>query len=472
MLARKWYTGATPGKPFFIVPFGYIEEPFDHMKNGLGFTYTDFFFFFKIDYVEANYGLADLERNSDRIEKELTKDPKYLEKQRKKWAAEVRWFFSNGLLEKDLSKFSEEELFDRLEFVGRHINAVIGIAHLIESISIRLERDLRHGIKEKTVPENVNLYFVNLTTPTKPSFALLRDQALFDIRISKGKKRSERVDRFLKTFFWADGGYAGPKQWTKEEILSTAEKIPEVKTPDAKKIQTEKTKVMTKLDFSVKQRNIVEWIDFLTDWQDQRKREILRGVCLLAKFQDELARRYSIPKRDLDYVLPWEISLQSIRNGSLQKKSKKRQKKCLYVKLGNQTTFLDQADAEFFDQQFHSKHDDLETLYGQCASLGTATGPVRVLTTVSSIGSMKDGEVLVTSMTRPEFVPAMRKAVAIVTDEGGITSHAAIVSRELGIPCVIGTKSATKVLKDGWIVQVKANHGQIVVLEKRGKFNA
>jgi len=79
---------------------------------------------------------------------------------------------------------------------------------------------------------------------------------------------------------------------------------------------------------------------------------------------------------------------------------------------------------------------------------------------------------LVTSMTRPEFVPAMRKAVAIVTDEGGITSHAAIVSRELGIPCVIGTKSATKVLKDGWIVQVKANHGQIVVLEKRGKFNA
>jgi pyruvate,water dikinase len=64
-------------------------------------------------------------------------------------------------------------------------------------------------------------------------------------------------------------------------------------------------------------------------------------------------------------------------------------------------------------------------------------------------------------MTRPDYVPAMKKAAAIVTNEGGITCHAAIVSRELGIPCIIGTKIATEVFKDGDVVEVNANHGWV-----------
>ena len=70
-------------------------------------------------------------------------------------------------------------------------------------------------------------------------------------------------------------------------------------------------------------------------------------------------------------------------------------------------------------------------------------------------------------MTRPEFVPAMRKAAAIVTDEGGVTCHAAIISRELGKPCIIGTKVATKALKDGQYVDVNANHGIVKVVDKK-----
>ena len=66
----------------------------------------------------------------------------------------------------------------------------------------------------------------------------------------------------------------------------------------------------------------------------------------------------------------------------------------------------------------------------------------------------------------PDFVPAMKKASAIVTDEGGITCHAAVISRELGIPCVIGTKIATKVLKDGDLIEIKANHGLIFLLDE------
>ncbi|MEY2664432.1 MAG: hypothetical protein RIT04_240, partial [Candidatus Parcubacteria bacterium] len=79
--------------------------------------------------------------------------------------------------------------------------------------------------------------------------------------------------------------------------------------------------------------------------------------------------------------------------------------------------------------------------------------------------SFEDGSVLVTSMTRPEFVPLMKKAIAIVTDEGGITCHAAIVSRELKKPCIIGTKVATQVLKDGDMVEVDANSGIVRILK-------
>ncbi len=79
---------------------------------------------------------------------------------------------------------------------------------------------------------------------------------------------------------------------------------------------------------------------------------------------------------------------------------------------------------------------------------------------------MKEGDILVAGQTRPFFMPAIRKAGAIVTDEGGITSHAAIVARELKKPCVIGTRIATEVLKDGDLVEVDADNGVVKILKK------
>jgi pyruvate,water dikinase len=77
---------------------------------------------------------------------------------------------------------------------------------------------------------------------------------------------------------------------------------------------------------------------------------------------------------------------------------------------------------------------------------------------------LKDGEILVSPMTIPDFMPAMKKASAFVTDEGGILCHAAIVAREFGKPCVTGTKFATTILKDGDFVEVNANEGIITIM--------
>jgi pyruvate, water dikinase len=102
-------------------------------------------------------------------------------------------------------------------------------------------------------------------------------------------------------------------------------------------------------------------------------------------------------------------------------------------------------------------------LRGLGGAPGSASGAARVLTALSDAASLNDGDVLVTHMTSPDWLPLMRRASAIVTDSGGMTCHAAIVSRELGIPCVVGTGEATRKLRDGEIVTVDATRG--VVLE-------
>lgn len=98
---------------------------------------------------------------------------------------------------------------------------------------------------------------------------------------------------------------------------------------------------------------------------------------------------------------------------------------------------------------------------GLGASTGTASGAVRVLASPDQSARLANGEVLVAPMTSPDWVPAMRRAAALVTDGGGITCHAAIVSRELGIPCVVGTRMATTVLRDGELVTVDGATGVV-----------
>jgi pyruvate,water dikinase len=104
-------------------------------------------------------------------------------------------------------------------------------------------------------------------------------------------------------------------------------------------------------------------------------------------------------------------------------------------------------------------------VHGLGASPGRATGRVRVLADPDAAAELQAGEVLVTRMTSPDWVPIMRRAAAVVTDAGGMTSHAAIVSRELGIPCIVGTQTATATLTTGLLVSVDGTRGTVVAGE-------
>jgi pyruvate,water dikinase len=119
------------------------------------------------------------------------------------------------------------------------------------------------------------------------------------------------------------------------------------------------------------------------------------------------------------------------------------------------------ALANIVEEEFSS---DAKEVKGMCACRGHVTGKVCVVMNTKEFSDFKEGNVLVTACTRPEFAPLMKKAIAIVTDEGGITSHAAIVSRELAIPCVIGTQKATSIFKNGMTVEVDADNGIVKIV--------
>ncbi len=102
-----------------------------------------------------------------------------------------------------------------------------------------------------------------------------------------------------------------------------------------------------------------------------------------------------------------------------------------------------------------------DSVTGSCACPGFARGTVRIVNTAAEAEKVREGDILVSYATNPELVSAMRKSAAIVTDMGGLTCHAAIVARELGKPCVIGTKTATSAFKDGDVVEVDADKGSV-----------
>ncbi len=130
--------------------------------------------------------------------------------------------------------------------------------------------------------------------------------------------------------------------------------------------------------------------------------------------------------------------------------------------IKNEEIRNEKEDKSLISQTSSLQTDKLEILLkGAAASLGIASGPVRIIHKPTEIDQVAKGDVLVTEMTTPDYVPAMKRAVAIVTDTGGQTSHAAIVSRELGIPCVVGTGTATHVLKNDQIISVDGAKGVV-----------
>ncbi len=225
------------------------------------------------------------------------------------------------------------------------------------------------------------------------------------------------------------------------------------------------------------QRTLAEYLHSVMLLRDRRKSFLNKGLTVVYRIAEKIFSSAGIEKDLIPYYTIDELllGLEHLQNSKDTLEGRKNGFQLL-IKYSGEIRMLNTQIEEAakrvnsFFMNFENKEKDGDTIQGQTGSRGVMRGRVKIVFDVHSNHGFQDKEILVTGMTRPEFVPLMKKAAGIVTDEGGVTCHAAIVSRELKIPCIIGTKFATQVLKDGDLVEVDADNGVVRILE-RGDLN-
>jgi len=206
---------------------------------------------------------------------------------------------------------------------------------------------------------------------------------------------------------------------------------------------------------------------FFKDWRDDvRRQQVYYWSFLFAK----LAKFFKCSIHDIGYM-----SLDEIEKAIKDKKfdtsliARRKSRVCIitYSKKSSNIKIIDQKVPDFYKQRMKQAEQGhrLTKLKGLVAFRGRTVGRVIIIHSYHDLKRVKKGDVLVANTTHPNYLPGMRKASAFITNEGGIISHAAIVAREMKKPCIVGTKTATRVLKDGDKVEVNANSGIVKKLQ-------
>lgn len=402
------------------------------------------------------------------------------------WQKEAKEFID--LIEQE-GKKNFQPLLKSYELIARKFHDEFGRATLPEAPSMIGEEDI-NKLKNKYKFSSDDLFKLlkepRLNFLAENNLGLLRIAAAAESQIIKPYELltceiKKLIRSHQKKYFWIENNYYEHKNLSEKYFWqSTKELIRGKSRREIQKeidwlenyeqnVKVEKEKLIKKYSISKKDADFLETIATMIWWQDARKKTGLFMNYAVGTIMELAARRFKVPFVDLHFMIIPEFSDFLKSNGKYDREEIKRRQK-LWVSLhkdngeriilsGNK--YLKFAK-EIIAEDIKSKGNVLK---GLAASGGMARGPARVILNPKG-AKFKRGEILIAGMTRPEYVPLIKKAAAIVTDEGGLTCHAAIISRELGIPCVIGTKIATKVFKDGDLVEVDANNGVVKILNK------
>lgn len=285
--------------------------------------------------------------------------------------------------------------------------------------------------------------------------------------IGKHKKMNNTVFKGLyEKYKWLSCLDIHNDPWTigefKEHIKSFT------KTPTTKVIPF--TKIFRELNISAGDLDyllMAQKFVYIKDARDDYRRQ---SVYYALSLFEEIGRRMNLKRQDVSFLQQEEVNLFLDGKIKISKKVISDRKKgfIVYLDIKNKLICIQGGDIKQTLKKFKLLQDEhkVELIEGAIACRGKVTGIVAIVKGVKDLEKVKSGNILVAVTTHPDFVPAMRKAAAIVTDEGGITSHAAIVSREFGIPCIVGTHNATKILHDDDIVIVNAEEGWVKQLKK------
>ncbi len=432
-----------------------------------------------------------------KVQKKFKKDPKFI-----KWVIKRNYEQCEKILkaaEINTSKL-EKEKNERLKlFLQKYIDEFHNmgpfwaVPFAIEKIGTDLiSEELKNKLGGKKKDEFRDAFLI-LTSPSKESYVGREQREFLKLAVEikklgypldspklkaalkKKSRLQKKINCHVSNYAWLNIQYMIGKPWSIDDFFLRLKRVSnpeeELGEQEEKKAETEQgvQKIIKKFNFSKKMVGIVEAVREYVFLRTYRKDVTTLSDYKIRPLLSEIGRRFGFSFEEITFYLAEEI-YELLTNGKKLKKTaiKERMddfailadKKGVKVIVGKSLKDYKKVWGERIVKE------KIRELQGDIASKGYGKGKVRVLVDRKLIPSLQQGEVLVTTMTTPDFVPAMQKAVAIVTDEGGILCHAAIISREFGIPCIVGTENATKIFKDGDLVEVDAEKGVVKKLEK------
>lgn len=289
------------------------------------------------------------------------------------------------------------------------------------------------------------------------SFTDEYEDRLWDLVRKAQKEEIENINvqPIIDDYFWIRNSYLGIHRITKEEIL-----IEVKKRLGKKRAQSQPVKDPKSLP-----PDLIEIGKDMIHFQDIRKKRMMMAAYYLHEFLKKIGARYNLSPTLMDQSLPSEVLDITRKMPGIAEELKLRQRCCTIV--AGLSTQLQVYSGQMIFPAGVERRSKFE-IRGHVACGGKTIGRVKIVSGIGDISKVNHGDVIVSPMTTPDLMPAIRRCVAIVTNFGGVTCHAAIIAREYNIPCIVGTNNATELLRDEDFVEVDADNGVVRVLQSAG----
>jgi phosphohistidine swiveling domain-containing protein len=349
----------------------------------------------------------------------------------------------------------------------------------IDAVDIVFEdfliKKIKYNLKSRINEIEFVEIYKKLATPIYQSYITNEEKGIIRLALKK-KFEAKELKELCEKFWWTGLGWENVNPKQEDYFKKMVEKFKKADDLQNKlnKINSQTDKIRKQRQVLIKQYNlskeVVCWLkvfDRYSYFHDLRKEMQVRVVYSFHLITSEIARRLKINKNDIEWLWPTEMRA-LIENKKFNQSEIERRKKAVFVRVSEKGIKILSGQAAIRQHKIELPEEkrDIEEFRGMGVSMGKVRGMVKVCSgAAEALKKVKKGEILVTGMTLPDYVPAMKRAAAVITDEGGITCHAAIISRELGIPAVVGTKIATQVLKDGDLVEVDASRGIVKIIK-------
>ncbi|MBW2982500.1 hypothetical protein KY343_06480 [Candidatus Woesearchaeota archaeon] len=402
----------------------------------------------------------------ERMFKLYKKDPKIIDKFTKKFKKAIKKYlnFTKTLVKKDYSKLTNKDLLKLYKKYNKeYVESFIYGECPAQVLKWFLEEELKGKLLEIIKDEKkVNEIFSLLIMPSKDTFLTREEKDLLKIALAKNKGE---LKNHAEKYNWISVDYNG-KPLTVKDFKNNLRKIknPEQRLKELKgnnrKIKQEQLKIKKRYKIDNETFKLCITAQKCVYLMDLKREEYSKAHYHVQFLMKEIGKRLGLSLRQADYLTIKEVEKGLVKNIKFDKKIlDKRYKKSVYIGDEHNFVIADKKQEAAVRKAVEKKPEKIKELKGICGNPGKIKAKARVILKTKDFPKFKKGEILVASFTTPDFVVVMKKASGLVTDFGGITSHAAIVSRELKVPCIVGTEQATKLIKTGDLIEIDAENG-------------